>query len=386
MRRVSRRELLKDTLVWASSAAIGRGTSASAKAKAANDISERERAAMGRVVEAFREKYGVPGVALAIAHEGRLVYEEAFGLADRERGEALSTRHRFRIASVSKPITSCAILDLVESGHLKLDDRVFGVGAVLGTRFGHVPYRRYVEDVTIGHLLTHTGGGWKNDSSDPMFRNRDMEHAELISWTLDSLALEDPPGSSYAYSNFGYCVLGRVLEAVTGHTYATAVERRVLAPCGVRRMELAGNTLAERLEDEVRYYGQAGENPYGMNVRRMDAHGGWVATPRDLVAFVTHVDGFSNPPDILRADTIAAMTAPTTANRGYAKGWSVNAANNWWHNGSLPGTATILVRTASGLSWAALTNTRRPASDMDLALDNMVWDVVRQTDAWRSRL
>jgi hypothetical protein len=63
------------------------------------------------------------------------------------------------------------------------------------------------------------------------------------------------------------------------------------------------------------------------------------------------------------------MTAPTTANRGYAKGWSVNAANNWWHSGSLPGTATIIVRTASGFCWAALTNTRRPASDMDLGLD-----------------
>jgi CubicO group peptidase (beta-lactamase class C family) len=385
MRRFSRRELLKHTFVWAASTAVGRGTPASAEAVAGGDISERERAAMARVVEAFREKYGVPGLALAIAHEGRLVYDEAFGFAERERAEALTTRHRFRIASVSKPITSCAILDLVETGRLKLDDRVFGGGAVLGTRFGHTPYRRYVEDVTIGHLLTQTGGGWRNDASDPMFRNRDMEHAELISWTLDSLPLENPPGSSYGYSNFGYCVLGRVLEAVTGRSYVSDVQRRVLAPCGVRRMEVAANTLGERLEDEVRYYGQSGENPYVMNVRRMDSHGGWVATARDLVAFVTHVDGFSTPPDILRAETIAAMTAPTTANRGYAKGWSVNAANNWWHSGSLPGTATILVRTASGFCWAALTNTRRPASDMDLALDNMVWDAVSQTDAWRSR-
>ena len=148
-------------------------------------------------------------------------------------------------------------------------------------------------------------------------------------------------------------------------------------------MAIAGNALADRMPREVRYYGQGGENPYRVNVRRSDANGGWIATARDLIGFVTHVDGFATTPNILRADTIARMVAPSAANRGYAKGWFVNRANNWWHNGTLAGAQTILVRTASGFCWAALTNTRRRDSDMGSALDTMMWDMVRQVSVWR---
>jgi hypothetical protein len=116
----------------------------------------------------------------------------------------------------------------------------------------------------------------------------------------------------------------------------------------------------------------------------MDAHGGWIAAASDLVVFATHVDGFTTTPNILRADTIACMVTPSAANSSYAKGWLVNRLNNWWHDGSLAGTQTILVRTGSGFCWAALTNTRRRDSDMRLALDNLMWDMVRQVSNWRT--
>ena len=119
-----------------------------------------------------------------------------------------------------------------------------------------------------------------------------------------------------------------------------------------------------------------------MQVSRMDAHGGWLASPADLVRFLIHVDGFPTEPDVLNASTIATMTTPSPANAGYACGWSVNAAHNWWHTGSLPGTTTIMVRTSGGFCWAALTNTRRPNSSMGLDLDNMVWVMVRSVETW----
>jgi CubicO group peptidase (beta-lactamase class C family) len=278
---------------------------------------------------------------------------------------------------VTKPITSSAIFDLIERGKLKLTDRVFGRGAILCTRFGRTPYGRWIEDITVEHLLTHTAGGWQNDGTDPMFRNPTMDHAALIGWTLNTLPLSHPPGEAYAYSNFGFCVLGRVIEALSGQPYEDAVHDRILDPCGNHRMRLAGNTVQDREPLEVRYYGQGTENPYNMNVRRMDSHGGWLATAGNLATFAMHVDGFKTTPNILTAATIHTMVTPSTANKAYAKGWNVNAANNWWHNGSLPGTTTIMVRTASGFCWAALANTRRPNSDMDLALDKMVWDMVR---------
>jgi CubicO group peptidase (beta-lactamase class C family) len=307
-----------------------------------------------------------------------------FGEANRQAGERLTAANLFRIASVTKPITSTAIFTLIERGKLRQHDKVFGPGSVLGETFGTPPYKRWVEEITIDHLLTHTCGGWDNSSDDPMFENLEMDHARLIGWTLDTKLLKNPPGTNYAYSNFGYCVLGRVIEQVSGRSYRDFVQEEILGRCGVRDMRISGNTLDERAPEEVVYYGQNGENPYDMNVTRMDSHGGWLATPRDLVAFLNHVDGFKSTPNILRPETIKLMTAPGAVNSGYARGWAVNNAPNWWHSGSLPGTTTIMVRTASGFCWAALTNTRRAGQpDIGLALDNMVWEMAHKVSGWK---
>ena len=375
----TRRDALKSALVWAIAARLP----SIAQAAEPYEISRRERDAMNKVGEAFREKYAVPGLSVAIAHHGRIVYDEALGLANRETDEKLTTAHRFRIASVSKPITSVAIFDLIEDKRLTLDAKVFGRGGVLGTKFGKTPYGPSIEDITVEHLLTHTSGGWSNRRPDPMFGHPQMSHAELISWTLDNVPLENRPGTSYAYSNFGYCLLGRVIEAIGERSYADHVQQRVFDRCGLRGMLIAGNTAAERAPREVLYHGQDNEFPYGMNVRRMDSHGGWLATARELTTFATRVDGFTTTKNILQRSTVNAMVAPSAANTNYAKGWAVNRVNNWWHNGSLPGTASVMVRTASGFCWAALANTRRSNSDMNPDLDRMVWNMVREVAEWR---
>jgi len=125
-----------------------------------------------------------------------------------------------------------------------------------------------------------------------------------------------------------------------------------------------------------------------MNVWRMDAHGGWLASAREVVSFLTHVDGHEGVPDLLRPEALRAMTTPTEAGPGYARGWSVNARPNWWHAGSLPGTSTLAMRTASGLCWAVLANTRRrnrkkPGSDTGAVLDRLLWRIVRSVPAWQ---
>jgi hypothetical protein len=122
----------------------------------------------------------------------------------------------------------------------------------------------------------------------------------------------------------------------------------------------------------------------------MDSHGGWLATPTDLVRFLNHVTGFADTPGLLKPETIRAMTTPSPAYpqsspAKSARGWMVrdNGAGNWWHNGSLPGSTTIMVRTSTGLCWAALTNTRTEPSDViNAALDQMMWDMVRCVPAW----
>lgn len=349
------------------------------------DPTPSESEAMEEVAREFMRRFDVPGLSVCIAKQARIIYESALGFANRESSERVTSNTLFRIASVTKPITSTAIFTLIERGKLRQQDAVFGSRGVLGTTFGSPPYKTWVEDITIDHLLTHTCGGWSNRADDPMFANPDMNHAELISWTLDNRLLEAPPGTRYAYSNFGYCVLGRVIEHLSGRSYRDYLQDEILGPCNVSDMRIGGNTRYDQAPQEVVYYGQNGEDPYGMNVARMDSHGGWLATPRDLVSFLTHVDGFRSAPNILRAETIKAMTSPSAPNRNYARGWAVNNVPNWWHNGSLPGTSTIMVRTHSGFCWAVLTNSRTTGGpDIGLALDNLVWDMVRKVSAWHA--
>ena len=215
-------------------------------------------------------EYSVPGLSIAISEFGTPVYSEAFGVAETTGNTPLTTDHRFRIASVTKPITSTAIFQLIEKRRLSLNDHVFGPGAVLGTSYGRPPYKKWVRDIRVRHLLTHTCGGWDNSGTttpDPMFINPRMNQKQLIRWTLANLPLQHRPGTKWAYSNFGYCVLGRVIEKLTGRHYAASVRRSVLAPCGITDMVIAGDTLAERQPGEVVYYSQGSDSsPYSMNV------------------------------------------------------------------------------------------------------------------------
>jgi CubicO group peptidase (beta-lactamase class C family) len=393
---IGRRTFLTGSLIGAGlGTGLGAGTwlsgpfapSPAAAQPAAADTAEptpADRAAMGASARAFMQSYAVPGFSVAVGRAGALIYQDAFGTADRDKNEPLTPMHLFRIASVSKPITSAAIFSLIEQGRLHLGDRVFGPGAVLGVDFGAPPYRPQVEQITIEHLLTHTCGGWNNTHDDPMFMNPGMNHLQLIEWVLHTRSLDHPPGQSYAYSNFGYCVLGRVIEKIARRNYADFVSEAVLKRCGVADMAIAGNTLAQRRRGEVKYFGQNRDDPYDMNVARMDSHGGWIARPADLVQFAMHIDGFAAPPNILKPETIRTMTTASSANADYAKGWSVNKANNWWHNGSLPGTSTLVVRTHSGYCWAAFINTRRPDSALDGDMDKLIWTMVGQVKAWRA--
>jgi CubicO group peptidase (beta-lactamase class C family) len=339
---------------------------------------------MEAVATAFLNEHSVPGLSVAVFRGREPLYERGFGWADRDKREKVTPAHLFRIASISKPITSVTLFRLIEDGRLSLEDTVFGPRGILADQYGKPPYKQWVTDIRIKHLLTHTGGGWQNDGTDPMFRHPEMNHQQLISWTLQNAALAHPPGEHYAYSNFGFCVLGRVIEKLTAAPYERHVREAILKPCAITDMRIAGNTLAERAPGEVIYYGAGAQNPYDMNVRRMDSHGGWLATARDLASFASHVDGHAPDRNILKPASIREMTTATTANAGYAKGWAVNRVPNWWHTGSLPGTTSIMVRTASGFCWAALANSREAAGDTGGALDQMMWRLVRQVKSWNA--
>jgi D-alanyl-D-alanine carboxypeptidase len=331
------------------------------------------------LVAAYMKKYNLPGLSLAISKDGKLVYVKGYGYANKSTREKVSPSSLFRVASLSKAFTSVAIMQLIEGGRLSLDAKVFGDNGILGNEYGIPPTGTGITKITVHELLQHTGGGWSNDTKDPMFTNPSFTAAQLISWTLNNIALENEPGKNFAYSNFGYCVLGRVIEKITGIPYAVYVRDSILRKVGIDDMQIAGNTRADKKRNEVVYYGSGVENPYNNNIARMDAHGGWIATATDLVQFILHVDGFDNVPDILTPSSITIMTTPSAANLHYACGWQVNNANNWWHTGSLPGTATEMVRANNGFAWAILVNTRTNDQDFKKDMDRLIWYAVRDT-------
>lgn len=114
-------------------------------------------AIVDNAVTAFMEKYHVPGLSLAITKDEKLVYVKAYGKADKESNEDVTTESLFRIASISKSITGIAFMKLVEEGRLSLDDKVFGTGALLGTQYGQHAYPANLTNI-IRHLLNHTAG------------------------------------------------------------------------------------------------------------------------------------------------------------------------------------------------------------------------------------
>lgn len=322
-----------------------------------------EEAAIRGIAEGFLREHGIGGMSIAYGRGGKIEFAQAYGFADAEGREAVMPGHCFRIASISKPITATAVMMCVEKGLLKLDTRVFGPQGILGG-----DHSGDVAAITIDHLLTHTSGGWANDKNDPMFQNPAMNHDELMAWTLENQKQTHKPGEHHAYSNFGYCVLGRVLEKSSSLPYATLIEQQVLSKCGITSMKIAGNTMAERQPKEVMYLTEKPGAAYGMNVTRMDSHGGWIATAADLVRFASQL------PKLLTPDSIRTMTTAGVS-EGYARGWSVNKAPNWWHGGSLPGTSTIMVHSAKGMCWAGLLNGRKEG--LGLALDRLMWKMAQ---------
>jgi CubicO group peptidase (beta-lactamase class C family) len=386
--------------VWTSSRAAGERDGVSqSPAFAADDLRR-----IDAIVEQAMSRSNTTGLSMAITRRGRLVFAKAYGETDRGSGEPLHTAHRFRIASVSKPLTAIAIMRLVERGRLRLDQRVFGARSVLGERYGPSP--RFadprVKEITVRQLLEHTAGGWDNDSrdgtADPMVLQPQLDRDALLAWVLRNVKLEHEPGTVHEYSNFGYAVLGRVIERVTGRSYADAMREDVFLPAGAESFALAGRTRSERLPGEVAYaqIGAPADAPYSVLIDRMDAHGGWVATPIDLLRVAVRVDGFASVPDRLGSDALATMTTPSDqlardgSHARYAKGWAVNDVPNWWHLGHLPGSSSLLVRTADrygpsggdAFTWAAVTNSTNAQPRLDLDLDALMWQVVTSVKAW----
>lgn len=379
--------------------------------------------ALDETMRQFLPGYNVAGATLAVAREGRLVYSRGFGYADIHTRQVMQPDAQMRIASVSKVLTATAIMQLVESGQLRLDAPVLGI-----LEQGNMPMPRKFADprwakITVHHLLQHTGGWDRPQTQDPMFQvvnitrelqlKRTATQKDIIRTELSRL-LDFDPGSKYAYSNFGYCLLGRVVEAVTGESYADFVGSRILTPCRMTNTTLGRTRIEHRLSQEVRYHMQNAQSyagfwtvlstdasdivsssvtePYGRwDLEVMDANGGWVSTGPDLMRFVSALNHPVQP--LLSQQSRGILTA--------RPGYDLSRSGSWkacsWHvshylpgryelshHGALAGTSSLLVNRENGISWAVLFNT--DVSNSNIRLSTLIKPVlqrsIRQITDW----
>ena len=336
-----------------------------------------ELAVFDHLMADFLRDNDVPGGALAIMKDGRLVYARGFGLADREEGRAVQPDTLFRIASLSKPFTAAAVLTLVEQGKLRFSDNLLDAAGVQPALAPGQEVDPRLRRVTVETLLRHTGGFDRDKSFDPMFRSGPIAEAlgkttppsaaDIVRYML-AQPLDFEPGERFAYSNFGYCALGRIVEHAGGTTYESFVRKQLLEPLGIRSMRLGRTRSDEKAPGEATYYGQEKGGPYGgFDLEVMDSHGGWLASTVDLLRFARILD-YPLRDGVLEAATLRSMLAPTPGEAAspsyYALGWEVrpvaDGKANVWHVGSLDGTSTLLVHRFDNLAWAVLFNKRRP--------------------------
>jgi D-alanyl-D-alanine carboxypeptidase len=351
-----------------------------------------------RRVTTFMTKYNVPGMSISITKDNRLVYIKSYGLADTSSRQPVNDSSLFRLASDSKQFTAVTIMRLLDQKKINVTDKIFGTGAILGTTYGAQPYGRGITDITVSDLLHHTSGGWSADGNqsngynDPMFSNLSMNNAQLISWTLNNMPLDTLPNTTFEYSNFGFFLLARVIEKITGETYQQAVQDLVLTPCGITDMKIAGNTQADRAKNEVVYYNQESQTAYaGLNITRADGCAGWIASSLDLVKFNTHINQLNPATDLLSANAYSIMTSTTAASNGYACGWAVYPDQQGFeHEGGLPGTSsdqafqTLLMNpnNQGNYTFGIVINTRNLSNNYGTDLDNIFWLAQPNIPVW----
>ena len=365
-------------------------------------------ASLDAVMQDFMTTRKVPRGALAVTKDGRLVFSRAYTYAPPTE-PLTQPGDQFRVASVAKSFTAIGIMQLVENTPLDLGDTIGSFPALAQFNWcdSSIPDR-----VTVRNLLEHSGG-WdvKYDADegdpnnvqkcagsgaptpvsyfDPMFSDfsiRDdlgaslpVTHFDIFSYA-SQFELVHPVGTRYSYSNFGYSILGRIIEIQSGQSYEDYIREHVFCPVGAQGMKM-GHSLGEgRYPNEVDYsdpmrrcatsrfdgstivpvqYG-------GFNVENFDSHGGWIGSASQVVRVVNAFWDKANSP-LLTEPSIDDMWAANSVTTGYGLGWSRRNESGValrYHNGSIPGSWAYMVRRDDGVTWVALFNQRKCRHDV----------------------
>ncbi|TCL39435.1 beta-lactamase [Anaerospora hongkongensis] len=255
----------------------------------------------------FMKIHQIKAASVAIMKDGIIVLNHGYGYSDRKGTIPVEPNTLMRIASVTKPFTAAAVRSLVREGKISLDTKILDVLDIKPFRGTVIDPRWY--SITVGNLLSHRGGWDRNSTSvefDPMFKSafiqREMQlpgppnPTQIISYMM-SKPLDFNPGEKYVYSNFGYSILGRVIEKVTGMSYFEYLKQSVLIPAGINDIEIGRTLPQDRNPKEIKFYYHPGTMASVINSRivsppdggfyleAMDSHGALIASSESLVKF-----------------------------------------------------------------------------------------------------
>jgi CubicO group peptidase (beta-lactamase class C family) len=364
----------------------------------------------------FIARWKIPGASIAVMKDGRLVYARGFGYSDLETKQIVQPDSKFRIASLSKTVTSALTLRLVQEGKLGLETRVLDVLKDVVPFGGKLGDPRWSQ-ITVKMLLAHTAGFDTQKTPDPMFRVVDVAKKlnvaspasanDVLRYML-SLPLDFEPGTKYVYSNFGYSVLGRIIEKISGQSYGTHA-KSVLTQYGINNMDLGRTLLKDRLPTEVRYYDQSENRMFksifgGSNEmapflnggswshETLDSAGGWVASSADLLRFSRAVFGPSEK-RLLSDASVQVMSSKADFSADDAtfyaalglRSYPKYAPNALWHDGRLPGTRALLIHTKDNIDAVAFFNTRvavEEDSKMFIQAFEQLYAMTKNTIEW----
>jgi len=327
----------------------------------------------------------VPGATLAIAKNGRLIFARGYGYADFESRQMMQPDSMFRIGSISKVLTSMAVLHLKDQGQLQLDEKLLDIlSEYQATAVGDIRLR----DISIRNLLQHAGGWDRYVVADPTSReitralgtSLPLSTADTIRYRMGR-PLDFTPGTKYAYSNFGYCTLGPVIERISGQRYEIYVRDAVLQPMDVHAMSIGLSGPTGRGPFEVKYYEYADKPivesnlpgqgpvaaPYGDDLANCPSSGSWIGSAIDLTRVMAAIEG-SRGATYLSADTMVEyladpMLPPRVANGWWGLGIAVGPTPDAWSHGGLVSGSVALLQRTSQYVFVVLVNSWPPDAD-----------------------
>jgi len=321
------------------------------------------------VVE-LMEQHQISASALCIARNGTIVYERAFGWRDFLLREPMTLDTMVRVGSNSKPVTRAAIRKLESMGLLAMTDNVFDLGQVGGGRLGITPFGTVdsrLQMITIQHLFDHKGGWDRAISGDVLGEGLKIssdlgvgmhpDKLDVVRWVSGQVPLDHDPGTTYAYSNYGYMLLGMIIEAVTGQDATAWVKQHVLQPVGVAGADFdLGRTLLENRNAREPWYFEPSNAPSYNGYRPAEyalaPEGGWVTEFREV-----------NGSWIFTPRAYAKYLMNYWVGSGQVRS---NNSQRWSHGGSLPGSRSMVRQYSNGISYIYWFNQRHDADGNDI--------------------